>query len=88
MSYVRVKQINTLEELQKEDWDWLLKEYPKEDLLGLWYQCDDFDRYDPHGGELRKDIKVAAVVHSRLFVEKLKAVEHCTKTYVDENEFL
>jgi len=70
--YSRIKKVESVEELKKVGWDWLLESYNWDELAGNYYELDEeVDNVDVAKTET---VPLVVVVHDRLSVEKAEAV--------------
>jgi len=72
---VKVLQIRTQNDLKKVDCEWLLDSYPFSEIKGLYFDVPDSEKKIVPVGTKR--ITFGAIVHGRLYPEKVTA-------YVDE----
>jgi len=83
---VLLEKVETVDKLKALDYDFLLKDYSPEDVLGLYYPTEEKENVVVTGK--RREVDAAAIFHGRLFIERVLAWESTDgNLYVSQEEF-
>jgi len=84
--HMKVKLVESIEDLKEAGYEFLLEDYPFSDIKGLWFPLTD--EYAQRGtilGEAK--VTIGVIVHGRLYPEKATIVRIDDEWYISEEEF-